>query len=162
MAQITPTQFRTNFPEFADQSRFPTGLLQFWLDLAYSFLPPARWMRQLDYGAQLFAAHNIAIERRAMDEAQVAVNAQTGTVGLSFGPMSAKSVDKVSVSYDTAAAVSPDAGHWNLTIYGQRLWQLIQMFGAGPVQFGVSIYGPYIQWLAGVPIWWLGWFGQLT
>ena len=75
--------------------------------------------------------------------------------------MSAKSVDKVSVSYDTQASVSPDAGHWNLTIYGQRMWTLIQMFGAGPVQFGASTVGPWIVWFAGIPVWWPGWFGQV-
>ncbi|HEY5084246.1 MAG TPA: DUF4054 domain-containing protein [Rhizomicrobium sp.] len=155
MAQITPAQLRANFPEFANQSRYPTGLIQFWLTWAYSMLNASRFSTMLDSYAQLFAAHNIAIERRAMDEAQVANNAQSGTVGLTTGPMSAKSVDKVSVSYDTAASLDPDAGHWNLTIYGTRMWEGIKMFGAGPVQIGA---GPFFLYYAGMPVWWGGWW----
>jgi hypothetical protein len=159
MAQITPAQLRANFPEFANQSRFPSGLIQFWLTWAYNMLTPAsqRWGNMLDSAAQLFAAHNIALERRAMDEATVANNAQSGTVGLTSGPMSAKSVDKVSASYDTAASLDPAAGHWNLTIYGTRLWNLIQMFGAGPIQIG-ACPAPWITFFAGIPAWWPGWW----
>ncbi|ECC3368559.1 TPA: DUF4054 domain-containing protein, partial [Escherichia coli] len=44
---------------------------------------------------------------------------------------SSKSVDKVSVSYDTSATLNPDAGFWNNTRYGAEFYQLITMFGAG-------------------------------
>lgn len=153
--QITPAQLRANFPEFANQSRYPTGLIQFWLTWAYNMLNARRFGIMLDSYAQLFAAHNISLERQAMDAALVASKAQSGTVGLTIGPTSQKSVDKVSISYDTGAWLSPDAGHWNLTIYGIRLWEGIQMFGAGPVQIGA---GGFFLFYAGMPVWWSGWW----
>ena len=156
MAQITPAQFRVNVPEFSNNLRFPTGLIQFWLTWAYNMLNATRFGIMLDPAAQLFAAHNIAIERRAMDEGIISANAQNGTPGLTTGPMSAKSVDKVSVSYDTAAAIDPAAAQWNLTIYGTRLWNMIEMFGAGPYQAGGC--GPLPWLIVNAPGWWPGWW----
>ena len=154
MAQITPAQMRQNFPEFANQVRFPTGMIQFWLNWSYLMLNAQRFKTSLDMAAQLFTAHNLSIERRAMDEATVAGAANSGTVGINSGPVNSKSVDKVSVGYDPGAVNDPDAGFWNLTIYGARLWQLIQMFGAGPVQIGAYCGQP---WIGSWP--WPGWSG---
>jgi hypothetical protein len=54
------------------------------------------------------------------------------------GVINSKSVDKVSIGYDTAGGIEAGAGHWNLTIYGTRLIKLIKMVGAGPVQVGIG------------------------
>ena len=40
----------------------------------------------------------------------------------------------MNISYDTTAAMEPDAGHWNLTIYGVRYVRLVNMVGAGGMQ----------------------------
>jgi hypothetical protein len=54
------------------------------------------------------------------------------------GIVSSKSVDKVSVSYDTSGAMEAGAGHWNLTTYGTRYIRLVKLVGAGPLQIGGS------------------------
>ena len=158
MAQITPAQMRQNFPEFANQTRFPTGLIQFWLNWSYLMLNACRFGAALDMAAQLMAAHNIAIERSNMDQAAIAAANNAGSIGGNVGVVNSKSVDKVSVAYDAAIAADPNAGYWNLTNYGLRLWQLIQMFGAGPVQIGAG--GPLIWYnLVAWPGFWGGWLG---
>lgn len=130
---ITVADFRANFPEFTSSSDFSNATIQFWLDLAYQMLNASRWLNQLDIGAQLFTAHNIALEAKALKESQ-----NGGIPGQNTGPINSKSVDKVSVGYDTGAGIVPDAGHWNLTTYGTRFIWMLRMFGAGPIQVGIG------------------------
>lgn len=127
---MTPAAFRTAFPEFASETAYPDSLVTFWLTVAGKMVSATRWGDLLDQGIQLFTAHNLVLERQA------AKSAATGAVpGGASGPVNSKTVDKVSVSYDTAAAMEPNAGHWNLTTYGQRYIRLANMFGSGGLQF---------------------------
>ena len=57
-----------------------------------------------------------------------------GIPGSSSGVQSSKSVDGVSVSYDTTVATVEGAGNLNLTTYGTRFAELRDMFGAGGLQ----------------------------
>lgn len=134
---ISIAQFRADYPEFSSTTQYPNSQVTYWLNLAYSVLNAGRWGRQLDIGAALFTAHNIVIEARAQTEAL-----QGALPGQMTGPVSSKSVDKVSVSYDTASGIEAGAGHWNLTIYGARFAKLIRLFGAGPLQIGVGSVPP--------------------
>ncbi len=131
---VTPQQFRLDFPEFTDPILYPPGQLTFWLNMAYGMLNASRWGAQLDVGAELYVAHNVAIEARAQAEA-----ANGGIPGGQVGPINSKSVDKVSIGYDTGSGVEQGAGHWNLTVYGTRFIRLAKMFGAGPVQIGIGV-----------------------
>lgn len=133
MANLTPAQLRTDFPEFASTVVYPTSQVTFWITLAYKLLNAQRWGNVLDQGVELFVAHNLAIEARAQADA-----AKGGIPGQQVGPVSSKSVDKVSMGYDTGSGIEPGAGHWNLTIYGTRFVRLMRMFGAGPVQVGIG------------------------
>jgi hypothetical protein len=149
---IVAADFRTNFPAYANVTRFPDESITFWLTLAYALFPADRWGDILDFGVQLYAAHNLALE--AMAEKQ---GANGGIPGAATGMLNSKSVDKVSAGYDTASVAEEFAGNYNLTTYGMRLWRLIQQFGAGPIQVGagpgcapasqIAWYGPY--WGAG-------------
>jgi len=131
---VTPQQLRYDYPEFASTSDYPNSQLEYWISIAYLLLDAARWGKLLDLGAALFVAHNIILEARNQ-----AAAASGGVPGQSTGPVSSKSVDKVSVSYDTGSAIEPNAGHWNLTNYGTRFARLVKMFGAGPVQIGAGV-----------------------
>lgn len=131
---VTPTTFRQHYPEFASTGSYPDSAVEFQLGLAELLFNKRRWGRMLDTGQELFIAHNLAIERKAQNEAAV----PGGVPGLSSGPVSSKSVDKVSISYDTNAGIDPKASHWNLTIYGTRLYRLFRLVGMGPVQVGGS------------------------
>lgn len=128
---VTASSFRTNYPEFVDTTVYPDSQVAYYLNLAGLLLNANRWKRLLDTGTELFIAHNLVLEANAQK-----TSAAGGVPGAMTGVVSSKSVDKVSVSYDTGAAIMPNAGHWNLTIYGARYVKLSRMFGAGPMQVG--------------------------
>lgn len=130
---ISVAQFRVDYPEFGSTVSYPNSQVSYWLEVAYSMLNAGRWGRQLDIGAELFIAHHVAIEAKAMAE-----SANGGIPGTQVGPVNSKSVDKVSMGYDTGAGIQEGAGHWNMTIYGTRFIRLARMFGAGPVQIGIG------------------------
>ena len=130
---VVVADFRTHYPEFADVAVYPDTQVEFWLGIAYSMLSASRFGRQLDIAVELYTAHNLALEARAQ-----ATAANGGIPGEAVGVLNSKSVDKVSAGYDTSAATEQGAGHWNLTIYGTRLYRLIKLFGAGPIQIGIG------------------------
>lgn len=131
---VTVAQFRQNFIEFADGNRYPNSAVEYHLTFSAKLINTARWGNLADDGVQLMAAHFLNLERRSMDAAD------RGEVpGTATGPISSRSVDKVSVSYDTNASIEPGAGHWNLTVYGQRYRSLARMFGAAGIQIGVPL-----------------------
>jgi hypothetical protein len=98
-------------------------------DLGYQYGSPSTY----DFGQELHAAHNLVLERRAQDEA-----AKGNVPGWSKGAINNVSVDKASVGYDPASTIEPEAGHWNLTIYGQRFIRLLRQMGSGGLQIGVG------------------------
>lgn len=126
---VTVSSFRIDFPAFTDTAAYPDASVAFWLGLASKSLSPDRWGELLDYGTELFVAHNLALDAQANKAA-----AAGGVPGVASGLTSSKTVDKVSVSYDTASAAIEGAGNWNLTTYGQRYVQLARLVGAGGVQ----------------------------
>jgi Protein of unknown function (DUF4054) len=134
---ITPTDFRGNFPEFADATQYPDPTVSFWIGIAYAMLNPQRWGTMLDFGVQLFVAHNLVFEVVAVAEA-----GNGAPPGQTVGAVSAKAVDGVSINYDVAAGVETDAGHWNTSNYGTRFIRFARMFGAGPLQVGIGCAPP--------------------
>ena len=123
--------FRAAFPEFADTARYPDAMLDFWSGIGERLIFPQqhRWGTLYDYGIQLFVAHNITLAAQ-----NVAASASGGVPGNISGPTASKSVGSVSVSYDTASSIEPNAGHWNLSTYGKMLIHLARMIGAGGIQ----------------------------
>lgn len=126
---VTAASFRADFPEFASLVSFPDAQVSFWIALAGKLHAADRWGDLLDYGIELFVAHNLSIAAR---DAKAAATGGVG--GGASGLLSAKAVDKVSASYDTGAVTIANAGNWNLTTYGTRYIQLAGMIGAGGVQ----------------------------
>lgn len=128
---VTAASFRTHYPEFVDSAVYTDSQIGYYLTIAVLLLNANRWKSLLDVGCELFIAHNLALEAIAQK-----TSAAGGVPGAMSGVVASKSVDKVSVSYDTSASIMPNAGHWNLTIYGARYIKLMRMFGAGPLQVG--------------------------
>lgn len=121
------SQFRALFPAFADTGAFPDATIQMWLDLAANFVNCA-WGPMQAFGQGLWAAHELAKLTMAGAPGQQL----NGIVGVP----SSRAVDSVSVSYDTSIGTVEGAGSYNLTIYGRQWYQLSQIFGMGPWQFG--------------------------
>ena len=129
MTTLTPSQFRSDFPEFANATVYPDSIVQMWLTVAASLVNGARWMELTNIGLVLVTAHHLVLSARDQTAASVG-----GVPGLMTGPTSAKSVDKVSTSYDTAAATLDNAGFWALSSFGIRFLTLARMMGAGGLQ----------------------------
>lgn len=123
----TVSDFRTAFPQFSDLTKYPDAQVQFRLNLADVLLSEKTTGKELfPYLVELFVAHYMAL---FLSDSRSA--AAGGAGGSAAGVQSSKSVDKVSVSYDTGSTLNPNAGFWNNTRYGAEFWQLITMFGAG-------------------------------
>lgn len=133
---ISFTQFTADFPEFgngvATQSQF-----NMWANVVGYMLPQDRWgapgpdvsgnATQYDLGCELFIAHNLSLGIMAQKQA-----AGGGAPGQNRGPLSSASVGPLAESYNSAAGLEPDAGHWNLTTYGTRFIQMLRLIGAAP------------------------------
>jgi hypothetical protein len=126
---VTQSQFTANFPEFADADVYPATAFTFWYGIAGQLLDEDRWGTLLDVGAQLYVAHNLVLEARA--QAQAAFGAVPGET---TGPISGKTVDKVSATYAVAEAIEEGGGQFNLTTYGTRFFGLVLMMGSGGMQ----------------------------
>lgn len=128
---MTPADFRSAFPEFASTTDYPDARIQFWIAFAGEVVLADRWDPTLiDMGQQLYVAHQLVLSRRNQLAAQGG-----GSPGTSNGVINSKSVDRVSVGYDTTAGTEVDGSHFNLTTYGVQFLNLARMVGAGGVQF---------------------------
>lgn len=135
---VTPASFRQNYPEFASTTTYPDSQVTYWTTVAVQLINADRWDTLADLGIELFVAHNLVIEARSQ-----ATSANGAAPGEPQGMVASKSVDKVSVSYDTSSVAELDAGHWNLTVYGARYIRLARMMGAGGIQLGYESSGTY-------------------
>jgi hypothetical protein len=124
-----PAQFRSDFPEFGDTTVYPDSSVTLWMTVATSLVNARRWMELTDIGIELVTAHHLVLGKRDQDAADAG-----GTPGEVKGPTTSKSVDKVSVGYDSGAATLDSAGFWNLTTYGVRFYTLALSMGAGGLQ----------------------------
>lgn len=129
----TPEEFRANFPQFADETKYPTPIIQMRLNLADVLLSEARFGEDIfPYIAGLYVGHYLYLYAADMRGALVGSSG-----GANNGVQTSKSVDKVSVSYDASATLDPNAGFWNNSRYGSEFWEYLMIFGAGAIQLGV-------------------------
>lgn len=117
-------QFRIDFAEFSDESKYSDGNILFWAGIAEVMLKQERWRELYTQGLSLFVAHNITL----------ASQNTKGTPGTFAGAKQSKAVGAASASYDTASSAMVNGGPWNLTTYGKNLLQLSRMIGVGAVQ----------------------------
>ena len=122
-------QFRLDFPEFASSVNFTESMLNFWNSIAVLQVSADRWGDLYTQGVSLFVAHTLSIQRNSIKTASAG-----GVAGNANGLATSKAVGAVSVSYYTSAAMMPNAGHWNLTIYGIQFVQLGRLLCTGAVQ----------------------------
>lgn len=126
---MTPAQFRSDFPEFADTTAYPDSMVTLWLSVSTNLVNAARWGDLTDIGIELVTAHQLTIATR---DSKAGAGGMPG--GAISGPVSSKSVDKVSVSYNTSATQFEGEAFWNMTAYGVRYLGLAMMMGAGGIQ----------------------------
>lgn len=125
----TVSDFRRDFPQFSDESKYPEAVIQFRLNLADTLIDGSAMGNMFPYLAELFVAHYMVLQA-----ADTAAGALGGAGGSTSGVVASKSVDKVSVSYDNSSTLNADAAFWNFSRYGAEFWQLLQFFGYGGIQ----------------------------
>lgn len=118
-------EFRDLFPQFKSTAVYPDSVIQFRFNLAELLLNKVRFGKLIYYATHLYVSHYLVLYAR---------DANAIEAGIESGVVSSKSIDKVSVSYDTNSTLSTDAGFWNYTRYGQELYQLMILIGAGGIQ----------------------------
>jgi hypothetical protein len=123
------TQFRTDFPEFADSTKYPDSLVTFWSGIGVARMNPRRWGSLYDQGLELFTAHSISIARADQDQA-----AMGNTPGNSSGVIASQGAGPLSFSVDTKTSEVKDAQSFNLTTYGKEFYQLAMLVGIGGAQ----------------------------
>lgn len=129
----TVAKFRETFPQFANETTYQDPAIQMRLNLVDALMSEGRYGPDVfPYVACLFVAHYMALS--VADNRSAATG---GAGGVNTGIMTAKSVDKVSASYDASNTLNPDAGFWNNTRYGSEFWEYLMIFGAGAIQLGI-------------------------
>lgn len=123
------SDFRTEFPEFSDTTKYPDAQITFWSSIAEQQVVLNIWGDLYSFGVKLYTAHEITLAYQAKLTASTGGN--PGTFG---GIAQSKAVGGVNVSYDTQSTSEKDAGYWNLTNYGKQFLRLARMFGAGGIQ----------------------------
>ena len=107
-------QFKLLYPELAQTNDV---LIQQTLDEADMVVLAGTWGGKLDLAQGLYMAHLLTLKKNP------AVLA-----GQSIRTAKSKTVDDVSVSYETSTGKQ---GWYDLTFYGQRYWALLQTLTAG-------------------------------
>lgn len=130
---VTPTEFRSDFPEFEDATIYLTSTINYWLSVASFLLNAERFIENntLILATECFVAHQMVLEAQASAAAKLG-----GWPGISKGAISAEGAGDVNLSYEVPMTLEEDAGNYNLTTYGTRFWQLANMAGMGPIQVG--------------------------
>ena len=118
--------FRTQFPEFADTTKYPDPLIQFWADFADSRLNELIWGDQRIYGLKLFTAHQIVLAIVDQEDAEAGSIPGQGTA-----IVSSESAGGVSIGIDTSASIESEGGHWNETRYGRQYLRMARMLAMG-------------------------------
>lgn len=126
------TDFTTAFPEFSNAATYPEGTFNFWQGIANLRLNVCRWGELLDHGAMLFIAHNMKEQAKSILNSTLGTGTKIGEVS---GPVSAKSIDKISFAFATDTVTVEGAGDFNSTSYGVQFFQLALMVGSGGMQF---------------------------
>lgn len=126
----TASDIRLDYPQFKDIHIYSDRLINKYLALATSRLDPLRWTSQLGYGIELFTVHYLTVKGRELKAIRV-----PGAVGGEIkGPLTSRTVDGVSNSWDSSAVAITNGGFWNTTIYGVEFIQLARQIGMGGYQ----------------------------
>lgn len=115
---VTVAEFRTRFPEFADDTEYPDARIQLFIDdtqLAYIGTDEKRWGGKYNYAQAYLAAHLLV----------TAEASSAGDSSVKVGPVSSKSAGGVSVTRAVASKDRSDGDDFYMgTVYGQRFMMI--------------------------------------
>ena len=130
MATITQSQFVTDFPAFADEGKFTTGMFNSAAAAASVIVSSPNWGELATRGTELVIAHFMTL---AYNDAQAnQSNGGTGVPGEAAQVPNKMKVDKVEVGFDSMQTAIKGGGMFNATSYGQEyLYYLEYIVGIG-------------------------------
>lgn len=128
--EYTIATFRAAMPAFSEEI-IPDEQLQVYIDMAHGAVKEARWHSMWREGMRLYIAHFATLYLGTPEEGSSA--SKIVNSAKVQGSITSKSVDRVSVSYDTGQATSDLTGWgaWKLTTYGTQFATLAKMVGKG-------------------------------
>lgn len=144
---VTVDDFRSVFPEFKDTAKYPNDVIQSFIDQAGCYVS------RKNYGAVHDACRKLAIELAAAHLLQLTANASSPTGSGISGQVQSAHIGQVSVGMVVPPNKSQTQYWYNLTVYGQRLYQLlISKAPAGMFKFGTfqRVYWANVRGLGGV------------
>ena len=109
------SQFRVRFPEF---SAIDDSVVNFALNDAAALMDITKWGTRYDTGQAFLAAHYVALS-----------STDSGSGGVSVGPVSQATTGSLSVSYAVTAAKDMSDAMYGSTVYGQRYLSLRKLVG---------------------------------
>lgn len=124
-------QFRAQFPAFANVTKYPDALLSGYFDMGTCYISPIDWPglsgNCLQQALNLMTAHLVTLSTKAN-----AGKSQSG-------PVSAASIDKVSVTMQPPPIKNEWQSWLATTPWGLQLWALLQVKAAGGFYVGGGI-----------------------
>jgi len=111
---ITVSDFRTRFPEFADDTEYPDARIELFIEdsqVAYIGTDEKRWGGKYNYAQAYLVAHLLASGEAS----------EAGDGSAKVGPVTSKSAGGVSVTRAASAKDRSDTDDFFMgTVYGQR------------------------------------------
>lgn len=128
--------FRAQFPEFADETDYPTSKITAYYDMAALFIQGSRWHRAALSGNRLVVALNMLTAHLMTLGAQRDPSNADGNADDQGGYVTSATIGEVSVS----KLAPPASDGWEFwlaqTQYGQMLWALLQLLAVGGFSLG--------------------------
>lgn len=122
---MTPTSFKTRFPQFAAED---DDRIQFFIDDADPFFDVCRWGGFYEVGIANFVAHELVVAN-----ADAAAAAAGGASAGMSNNTTTKKVDMVQVTRDATLLQAEANDPYMRTVYGQRYVELRDQVGMGAV-----------------------------
>lgn len=135
------TQFRADFPQFADTTVYTDSMCTYWSTLAEKLHSPIRFGAVYNNIIELYTAHCITLQAE-----EIAVADNGGFPAGMAGAVTSKKVGNVSINYDQQYSFETDAGWFNSTMYGRQYLQLAKMYGKGGMMAGYVGVPGMILW----------------
>jgi Protein of unknown function (DUF4054) len=132
-------QFRLDFPEFGNDTRYTDSMCAYWSALAENLHDNDRFGAVYTNLIELYTAHCLTIQAR-----DIAVSNDGGFPEGQAGAVTSKSVGSVSVDYESQFSFDKNGTWFNSTIYGRQYLQLAKMFGKGVLMAGFVLQPGFV------------------
>lgn len=120
-------QFRLDFPQFSDDTKYTDSMCTFWSKRGESVNSPDVFPSDVYKELiELYTAHYIVLQYKDIFTSNIG-----GIPMGESGAMSEKDQGKVRYQFDTSGAAAVNGGQFNMTEYGRQYLQLRNIYAKG-------------------------------